>query len=44
MVHGPLEARSTMDDLVAQTASHWSEVACSLELGLGPLLSSEARW
>jgi hypothetical protein len=43
MVHGPLEARSTMDHPAAWTGGHRSEVAHSSELGLRPLSSSEAR-
>jgi hypothetical protein len=34
MVHGPLEAQSTMDHPTAQTGGHRSEVARSPELGL----------
>jgi hypothetical protein len=34
MVHGPLEAQSTMDHPAAQTGGHRSEVARSPELGL----------
>jgi hypothetical protein len=33
-VHGPLEARSTMDHSAAWTGGHRSEAACSPELGL----------
>jgi hypothetical protein len=42
-VHGPLEARSTMDHSAVQTRGHRSEEADSLEFGLRPLSSSEAR-
>jgi hypothetical protein len=43
MAHEPLETQSTMDHPAARIGGHQSEATRSPELGLWPLLGSDAR-